>query len=70
MLTDSDKADLVEDIQRATAGMNDSQREHVLECWEFMVSELRRVLISSQREQPQRRLLWWAPESELPDAQE
>lgn len=59
MLTDDDRAELVEEIQRATAGMNDAQRAHVLECWEFMAEEFRRVLRASQPAQPQRQLPQW-----------
>ncbi len=50
MLTENDRADLVEDIQRATAGMTDEHKRHVLECWEFMTAELARVLRASQSE--------------------
>lgn len=60
MLTENDRADLVEDIQRATAGMSDAHKLHVLACWEFMVMELRRALACEPHEQRQRQLPPWA----------
>lgn len=50
MLTDDDRADLVEEIQRATAGMDDKGKLRVLRCWEFMAAELARALAFAQRE--------------------
>lgn len=53
MLTDEDRAQLVEEIQRATAGMDDERKLRVLKCWEFMAAELARALAFAQREQQQ-----------------
>lgn len=52
MLSNEDRADLVEEIQKSTAGMTDAQRSRVLACWQFMADELRRILHVSQPEQP------------------
>lgn len=69
MLTENDRADLVEDIQRATAGMTDAQKRHVLECWEFMAAELARVLGASQSESELRQPPPWGSKISQPGGQ-
>jgi hypothetical protein len=44
VLTEEDRAKLVEIIQRATAGMSESQKLHVAENWIWMGRELIRAV--------------------------
>lgn len=52
VLTEDDRAELVERIQRATAGMDLEQLRWTIAAWEFMASDLRRVCGISQLPQP------------------
>jgi hypothetical protein len=44
ILTEQDRAEIVETIQRCTAGMSESQKLLVAERWAWMASELRRAV--------------------------
>jgi len=47
MLTEEDRAQLVERIQRATAHRTWEERLQIAEAWEFMASEVRRLHASA-----------------------
>jgi len=49
MLTEEDRAQLVERIQRATAGRTWEDRMQIAEAWEFMASEIRRLSVEASR---------------------
>ena len=44
ILTEQDRAEIVETIQRCTAGMSDQQKILVAERWAWMAFELRRAV--------------------------
>lgn len=44
VVTDEEKADLVERIQRATRGMDIEELRWTIAAWEFMANDLRRVV--------------------------
>lgn len=43
-LTDEDRSELVEHIQKGTAGMSFDEKWHTVLCWRWMAEELERVL--------------------------
>lgn len=49
VLTDEDRAELVERIQHATAGMDLDEIRWIIAAWEFMASDLQRVCGISRR---------------------
>lgn len=52
VLTEEDRAEIVDSIQRATAGMDLEELRWTIAAWEFMASDLRRVCgIGPRRQQ-------------------
>lgn len=49
VLTEEDRAELVERIQHATAGMDLDEIRWTIAAWEFMAEDLRRVCGISRR---------------------
>ena len=56
VLTEEDRAEIVESVQRATAGMDLDELKWTAAAWEFMASDLRRVCGISPRPQQHREL--------------